>query len=207
MIVFQAYLNPIAAARARGPAPNTGTTIQDYLSRPRPSWYRGMIMIKTDESVVDIWDYDVMFLYASVCSVYQGGGKRTAGKEEERLQSPGWFRGQNEWGRDDFCISEVSGFPIDLDLLFGSYVLSLIFLSDGRRNWRKTGRRYLVEVKRKKKTKRGKKRRWEFVYWSGASFMKRKYSQIWSQFQCISSYVKREKKMRIYESRNFLRSF
>ncbi|XP_016097723.1 protein FAM133-like [Sinocyclocheilus grahami] len=33
-----AYLNPIAAARARGPAPNHGTTIQDYLSRPRPSW-------------------------------------------------------------------------------------------------------------------------------------------------------------------------
>uniref|UniRef100_A0A8C1AZF4 Family with sequence similarity 133 member B n=1 Tax=Cyprinus carpio carpio TaxID=630221 RepID=A0A8C1AZF4_CYPCA len=33
-----AYLNPIAAARARGPAPNSGPTIQDYLSRPRPSW-------------------------------------------------------------------------------------------------------------------------------------------------------------------------
>ncbi|KAG1946997.1 protein FAM133A [Pimephales promelas] len=36
--MVKAYLNPIAAARARGPAPNTGTTIQDYLSRPRPSW-------------------------------------------------------------------------------------------------------------------------------------------------------------------------
>uniref|UniRef100_A0AAY5EWX2 Family with sequence similarity 133 member B n=1 Tax=Electrophorus electricus TaxID=8005 RepID=A0AAY5EWX2_ELEEL len=32
------YLNPIAAARARGPAPVTGPTIQDYLSRPRPTW-------------------------------------------------------------------------------------------------------------------------------------------------------------------------
>lgn len=110
-----------------------------------------------------LWICEIMVLYffmrLSVCSVYQGGGKRTAGKEEERLQSPGWFRGQDEWGRDDFCISEVNGFPIDLDLLFGSYALSLIFLSDGRRNWRKTGRRYLVEVKRKKKTRRGKRRR------------------------------------------------
>lgn len=31
-------MNPIAAARARGPIPNNSTTIQDYLSRPRPSW-------------------------------------------------------------------------------------------------------------------------------------------------------------------------
>lgn len=53
-----------------------------------------------------------------------------------------------------FCISLVSGFPIDLDLMFESYALSLIFLRDGRRNWRKTGRRYLVEVKRKKKKRK-----------------------------------------------------
>ncbi|KAI1901615.1 hypothetical protein AGOR_G00036220 [Albula goreensis] len=33
-----AYLNPIAAARARGPAPSSGPSIQDYLSRPRPTW-------------------------------------------------------------------------------------------------------------------------------------------------------------------------
>ncbi|XP_049890159.1 protein FAM133 isoform X4 [Epinephelus moara] len=33
-----AYINPIAAARARGPAANAGPTIQDYLSRPRPTW-------------------------------------------------------------------------------------------------------------------------------------------------------------------------
>ncbi|KAI3358501.1 hypothetical protein L3Q82_014919, partial [Scortum barcoo] len=33
-----AYINPIAAARARGPAQNSGPTIQDYLSRPRPTW-------------------------------------------------------------------------------------------------------------------------------------------------------------------------
>lgn len=33
-----AYINPIAAARARGPANNAGPTIQDYLSRPRPTW-------------------------------------------------------------------------------------------------------------------------------------------------------------------------
>ncbi|XP_029701111.1 protein FAM133 isoform X3 [Takifugu rubripes] len=33
-----AYVNPIAAARARGPVQNSGPTIQDYLSRPRPTW-------------------------------------------------------------------------------------------------------------------------------------------------------------------------
>uniref|UniRef100_A0A1A8BXA1 Family with sequence similarity 133, member B n=1 Tax=Nothobranchius kadleci TaxID=1051664 RepID=A0A1A8BXA1_NOTKA len=33
-----AYINPIAAARARGPAQASGPTIQDYLSRPRPTW-------------------------------------------------------------------------------------------------------------------------------------------------------------------------
>uniref|UniRef100_A0A8B9JLE0 Family with sequence similarity 133 member B n=1 Tax=Astyanax mexicanus TaxID=7994 RepID=A0A8B9JLE0_ASTMX len=33
-----AYVNPIAAARARGPTPVSGPTIQDYLSRPRPTW-------------------------------------------------------------------------------------------------------------------------------------------------------------------------
>ncbi|XP_029977182.1 protein FAM133 isoform X5 [Salarias fasciatus] len=33
-----AYINPIAAARARGPIQNSGPTIQDYLSRPRPTW-------------------------------------------------------------------------------------------------------------------------------------------------------------------------
>ncbi|MCJ8746228.1 hypothetical protein PDJAM_G00139370 [Pangasius djambal] len=32
------YMNPIAAARARGPTPVSGPTIQDYLSRPRPTW-------------------------------------------------------------------------------------------------------------------------------------------------------------------------
>ncbi|KAF5899140.1 hepacam family member 2, partial [Clarias magur] len=32
------YMNPIAAARARGPTPTSGPTIQDYLSRPRPTW-------------------------------------------------------------------------------------------------------------------------------------------------------------------------
>lgn len=37
-LMFQAYINPIAAARARGPAQNSGPTIQDYLSRPRPTW-------------------------------------------------------------------------------------------------------------------------------------------------------------------------
>uniref|UniRef100_A0A8C4Q6I0 Family with sequence similarity 133 member B n=1 Tax=Eptatretus burgeri TaxID=7764 RepID=A0A8C4Q6I0_EPTBU len=31
-------LTPPAAARARGPPPASGTTIQDYLKRPRPSW-------------------------------------------------------------------------------------------------------------------------------------------------------------------------
>ncbi|RLW11356.1 hypothetical protein DV515_00001519 [Chloebia gouldiae] len=34
----EAYMNPIAMARARGPAPNSGPTIQDYLNRPRPTW-------------------------------------------------------------------------------------------------------------------------------------------------------------------------
>nr|XP_015213280.1 PREDICTED: protein FAM133-like [Lepisosteus oculatus] len=33
-----AYINPIAVARARGPAPSTGPSIQDYLNRPRPTW-------------------------------------------------------------------------------------------------------------------------------------------------------------------------
>ncbi|XP_035662068.1 protein FAM133-like isoform X3 [Branchiostoma floridae] len=32
------YVNPIAMARARGPRPGDGPTIQDYLNRPRPSW-------------------------------------------------------------------------------------------------------------------------------------------------------------------------
>uniref|UniRef100_A0A8B9SA22 Protein FAM133B n=1 Tax=Apteryx owenii TaxID=8824 RepID=A0A8B9SA22_APTOW len=31
-------MNPIAMARARGPAQNSGPTIQDYLNRPRPTW-------------------------------------------------------------------------------------------------------------------------------------------------------------------------
>lgn len=38
LCVCQAYINPIAAARARGPVQNSGPTIQDYLSRPRPTW-------------------------------------------------------------------------------------------------------------------------------------------------------------------------
>lgn len=33
-----AYINPIAAARARGPVQSSGPSIQDYLSRPRPTW-------------------------------------------------------------------------------------------------------------------------------------------------------------------------
>uniref|UniRef100_A0A8C9VE68 Family with sequence similarity 133 member B n=1 Tax=Scleropages formosus TaxID=113540 RepID=A0A8C9VE68_SCLFO len=33
-----AYLNPIAMARARGPVPSSGPSIQDYLNRPRPTW-------------------------------------------------------------------------------------------------------------------------------------------------------------------------
>lgn len=39
--MFQAYINPIAAARAKGPVQNSGPTIQDYLSRPRPTWLVG----------------------------------------------------------------------------------------------------------------------------------------------------------------------
>ncbi|XP_031651006.1 protein FAM133-like isoform X2 [Oncorhynchus kisutch] len=34
----KSYVNPIAASRANGPAPNAGPSIQDYLSRPRPTW-------------------------------------------------------------------------------------------------------------------------------------------------------------------------
>ena len=34
---FQAFMNPIAMARARGPAANSGPTIRDYLSRHRPT--------------------------------------------------------------------------------------------------------------------------------------------------------------------------
>ncbi|XP_041040202.1 protein FAM133 isoform X5 [Carcharodon carcharias] len=33
-----AFVNPVALARARGPAPSSGPSIQDYLSRPRPTW-------------------------------------------------------------------------------------------------------------------------------------------------------------------------
>ncbi|MBN3298015.1 F133 protein, partial [Amia calva] len=33
-----AYINPIAVARSRGPAPSSGPSIQDYLNRPRPTW-------------------------------------------------------------------------------------------------------------------------------------------------------------------------
>ncbi|XP_077997813.1 uncharacterized protein LOC144450926 [Glandiceps talaboti] len=32
------YMNPVAMARARGPKPAAGPSIQDYLSRPRPTW-------------------------------------------------------------------------------------------------------------------------------------------------------------------------
>lgn len=38
-VIFKAYMNPIAMARSRGPAPSSGPTIQDYLNRPRPTWY------------------------------------------------------------------------------------------------------------------------------------------------------------------------
>ncbi|KAG8538363.1 hypothetical protein GDO81_022769 [Engystomops pustulosus] len=31
-------MNPIAMARAKGPSSSGGPTIQDYLSRPRPTW-------------------------------------------------------------------------------------------------------------------------------------------------------------------------
>eukprot|EP00057_Strongylocentrotus_purpuratus_P021122 XP_011675596.1 PREDICTED: protein FAM133-like [Strongylocentrotus purpuratus] len=33
-----AFVNPIAAARASGPRPQAGPSIQEYLSRPRPTW-------------------------------------------------------------------------------------------------------------------------------------------------------------------------
>lgn len=93
-IVFQAYLNPIAAARARGPAPNAGPTIQDYLSRPRPSW------CGDDHSWTNnayMW-FVVLFIRLSVRSVCKGGGEGTTGKEKEGLKSLGWFWGQNECG-------------------------------------------------------------------------------------------------------------
>ncbi|XP_074840840.1 protein FAM133B isoform X2 [Carettochelys insculpta] len=34
----EAYMNPIAMARSRGPSQSAGPTIQDYLNRPRPTW-------------------------------------------------------------------------------------------------------------------------------------------------------------------------
>lgn len=37
LTVMQAYMNPIAMARASGPAPTSGPTIKDYLGRPRPT--------------------------------------------------------------------------------------------------------------------------------------------------------------------------
>ena len=36
-VFFQAYVNPIAAARARGPIAPSGPTIRDYLNRHRPT--------------------------------------------------------------------------------------------------------------------------------------------------------------------------
>ncbi len=69
--MFQPYLNPIAAARARGPIPNNSTTIQDYLSRPRPSWYKNMIMMKIDTSFVDVCDlYDHISLFMALFVLY-----------------------------------------------------------------------------------------------------------------------------------------
>ena len=37
--VYQVCNNPVAMARAAGPAPVTGPTIRDYLGRDRPSLY------------------------------------------------------------------------------------------------------------------------------------------------------------------------
>eukprot|EP00731_Ephydatia_muelleri_P030365 Em0021g888a len=42
-----AFVNPIAMARARGPAPTSGPTIRDYLSRNRPSLEEAQEMIVT----------------------------------------------------------------------------------------------------------------------------------------------------------------
>ncbi|XP_002742046.1 protein FAM133-like [Saccoglossus kowalevskii] len=44
------YVNPIAMARARGPKPSAGPTIQDYLSRPRPTWDEVKGLIKDQQN-------------------------------------------------------------------------------------------------------------------------------------------------------------
>lgn len=48
LLACQAYINPIAAARARGPVQNSGPTIQDYLSRPRPTWW--VMLMQTNKT-------------------------------------------------------------------------------------------------------------------------------------------------------------
>ena len=38
LFLLQGFVNPIAAARASGPAPSSGPSIKDFFNRPRPSW-------------------------------------------------------------------------------------------------------------------------------------------------------------------------
>ncbi|CAM1154364.1 Uncharacterised protein g11189 [Pycnogonum litorale] len=54
-----AFINPIAAARARGPVQASGPTIKDYLNRDRPTWEEVKEIIqkqKKESSTLAAWE-------------------------------------------------------------------------------------------------------------------------------------------------------
>uniref|UniRef100_A0A8C6UPS4 Uncharacterized protein n=1 Tax=Neogobius melanostomus TaxID=47308 RepID=A0A8C6UPS4_9GOBI len=84
-----AYINPIAAARARGPAQSSGPSIQDYLSRPRPTWEELKEQLDKRRKALGLSStldlLLIMNVHLYVCSWFQRWKKELAKNREKIL--------------------------------------------------------------------------------------------------------------------------
>ncbi|XP_069504552.1 protein FAM133B isoform X2 [Ambystoma mexicanum] len=96
----EAYMNPIAMARSRGPSASGGPTIQDYLNRPRPTWEEvkeqlekkkkgSRTLAEFEEKMNENWKKELEKHRGKVLGGSEGSSKKKEKKRKEKKKSGG----------------------------------------------------------------------------------------------------------------------
>uniref|UniRef100_A0A452G1A5 Uncharacterized protein n=1 Tax=Capra hircus TaxID=9925 RepID=A0A452G1A5_CAPHI len=84
---LKAYMNPIAMARSRGPIQSSGPTIQDYLNRPRPTWYLGEMTSDVFIIFLQNWKKELEKHREKLLSGSESSSKKRQRKKKEKKKS------------------------------------------------------------------------------------------------------------------------
>ncbi|CAH2282082.1 Hypothetical predicted protein [Pelobates cultripes] len=116
-----AYMNPIAMARARGPSSSGGPTIQDYLSRPRPTWEEvkeqlekkkkgSRALAEFEEKMNESWRKELEKHREKMISGNENPSKKKEKKKKEKKKSGGFSSSSSpsSSSSDSSCSSDES---------------------------------------------------------------------------------------------------